>query len=291
MSKVQMLRAFVNQRLSAAAEEIFELFERTIAEYEQHLYRSQGDRERLREHLDSAVDLHGADTQQMLVGEAEVFSQQHDWNTNLEHVDQPEMSHIKEEQKEPWSSQEEERSQKLRETTGITEFSFFPATVKSENDEKSQSSELHQCLTAKKSEAELPEAGSNGDSHRGSELAKNLLPYRHLEPNRDHDISHYMNSEERFSSQIKFLISKYALLVCFYRSLGSANLWDMYNASRLSPLDVNGMEFSLDIIGMNGPNIKKFHEDRSNCADENHVSVSPDQLLNGPCVEDEADVV
>ncbi|KAF3706862.1 Gastrula zinc finger protein XlCGF57.1 [Channa argus] len=191
MSKVQMLRAFVNQRLSAAAEEIFELFERTIAEYEQHLYRSQGDRERLREHLDSAVDLHGADTQQMLVGEAEVFSQQHDWNTNLEHVDQPEMSHIKEEQKEPWSSQEEERSQKLRETTGITEFSFFPATVKSENDEKSQSSELHQCLTAKKSEAELPEAGSNGDSHRGSELAKNLLPYRHLEPNRDHDISHY----------------------------------------------------------------------------------------------------
>jgi len=32
MSKVETLRAFVNERLTAAAEEIFELFERTIAE-------------------------------------------------------------------------------------------------------------------------------------------------------------------------------------------------------------------------------------------------------------------
>ncbi|XP_033940220.1 uncharacterized protein [Pseudochaenichthys georgianus] len=32
MSKVETLRAFVNERLAAAAEEIFELFERTIAE-------------------------------------------------------------------------------------------------------------------------------------------------------------------------------------------------------------------------------------------------------------------
>lgn len=39
MSKVQMLRAFVNQRLTAAAEEIFGLFERTIAEYEEELGR------------------------------------------------------------------------------------------------------------------------------------------------------------------------------------------------------------------------------------------------------------
>ena len=37
MSKVQTLRAFVSRRLSAAAEEIIDQFERTIAEYEEEL--------------------------------------------------------------------------------------------------------------------------------------------------------------------------------------------------------------------------------------------------------------
>ncbi|KAK7944485.1 hypothetical protein WMY93_000213 [Mugilogobius chulae] len=43
MSKTQTLRALVNERLSAAADEIFALFERTIAEYEQEvgLYKEQ----------------------------------------------------------------------------------------------------------------------------------------------------------------------------------------------------------------------------------------------------------
>ena len=41
MSKVQTLRVVVKQRLTAAAEEIFELFERTIAEYEEELCRQR----------------------------------------------------------------------------------------------------------------------------------------------------------------------------------------------------------------------------------------------------------
>lgn len=41
MSKVQSVRDFVNQRLSAAAEEIFGLFERTIREYEDELCRQR----------------------------------------------------------------------------------------------------------------------------------------------------------------------------------------------------------------------------------------------------------
>ena len=41
MSKIQRLRAFVSQRLSAAAEEIFELYEGTIAEYEEELCRQR----------------------------------------------------------------------------------------------------------------------------------------------------------------------------------------------------------------------------------------------------------
>lgn len=41
MSKVQTLRAIVTQRLTAAADEIFELFQRTIAEYEEEVWRQR----------------------------------------------------------------------------------------------------------------------------------------------------------------------------------------------------------------------------------------------------------
>lgn len=41
MSKVQSVRDFVNQRLTAAVEEIFGLFERTIREYEDELCRQR----------------------------------------------------------------------------------------------------------------------------------------------------------------------------------------------------------------------------------------------------------
>jgi len=46
MSKAQMLRGLVNQRLAAAAEEICGLFERTIAEYEEELSSSKEENER-----------------------------------------------------------------------------------------------------------------------------------------------------------------------------------------------------------------------------------------------------
>ena len=55
MSKVEMLRGFVSRRLTAAVEEIFGLFERTIAEYEQELSRSQRDNERQRKLLDAVL--------------------------------------------------------------------------------------------------------------------------------------------------------------------------------------------------------------------------------------------
>ena len=64
MSKVQMLSLLVKQRLTAAAEEISGLFERTIAEYEEELCRSQEENERQRKLLDAVlqprVQLHRA---------------------------------------------------------------------------------------------------------------------------------------------------------------------------------------------------------------------------------------
>ncbi|XP_056269306.1 uncharacterized protein LOC130193024 isoform X2 [Pseudoliparis swirei] len=51
MSKAQMLRGFVNQRLTAAAQEICGLFEGTIAEYEEELCSLKEENERHRKLL------------------------------------------------------------------------------------------------------------------------------------------------------------------------------------------------------------------------------------------------
>lgn len=55
MSKVQQLRCSVKQRLTEAAEDIFVLFERTIAEYEEQLSRSTQENERQRKLLDAVL--------------------------------------------------------------------------------------------------------------------------------------------------------------------------------------------------------------------------------------------
>lgn len=52
MSKIEMLRLLINQRLTAAAEEIFGVFGRTIAEYEEEISRSKLEIERQRRLLD-----------------------------------------------------------------------------------------------------------------------------------------------------------------------------------------------------------------------------------------------
>ncbi|XP_070701982.1 zinc finger protein ZFP2-like [Pempheris klunzingeri] len=142
MCKVQMLRALLKQRLSAAAEEIFGLFERTIAEYEEELCRSQEENERQRRLLDAVLSpqlrLHRAvlpaDVQQPAGAEEQV---------PCERQDPPEPPHIKEEQEEVWTSRQGEQLQGPEEAH-ITEFPLTPVPVKSEDDEEeAQSSQLH----------------------------------------------------------------------------------------------------------------------------------------------------
>ncbi|XP_056277625.1 protein TsetseEP-like [Pseudoliparis swirei] len=116
MSKVQMLRCFVNQRLTAAAQEICGLFERTIAEYEEELCSSQEENERHRKRLQAVfnpeVRLHRADVQQLLVVQVEGPPEQQAWSSSLDQEDpepphmiedqeDPEPPHIKEEQEDP----------------------------------------------------------------------------------------------------------------------------------------------------------------------------------------------
>ncbi|XP_041664168.1 zinc finger protein 567-like [Cheilinus undulatus] len=174
MAKVQALRFFVNQRLTAAAEEIFELFERTIAEYEEQLSRSKEENERKQKLLDDVfnhqLNLHGADVQQLSVSKEEVLPEQQEWIPSLDkEVVEPPL--IKEEEEELWHCQEEQ------EEPYTTKFPFAPVPVKGDYDEeKLQSSQLHLILT------EQMETGADGEGCGGPEQAWNSEYDRHLHP-------------------------------------------------------------------------------------------------------------
>ncbi|XP_051246704.1 oocyte zinc finger protein XlCOF8.4-like isoform X2 [Dicentrarchus labrax] len=193
MCKVQMLRALVKQRLTAAAEEIFGLFERTIAEYEEELCRSKEENERQRKLLDAVFNpqlrLHRAvcpaDIQQLVVRKEEVPPEQQERSPSLDQEDQEVQTqplHFKEEQ-------EGEQLQGLQEAE-ITKFTFTPVPVKSEDDdeEKPQSSQLHQRLTEQiQTEAD----------YGGPEPDRNSAPDTHLQPATDD------SAEDRFEPETK----------------------------------------------------------------------------------------
>uniref|UniRef100_A0A672ZFL9 C2H2-type domain-containing protein n=1 Tax=Sphaeramia orbicularis TaxID=375764 RepID=A0A672ZFL9_9TELE len=173
--KVQVLRSLVEKRLSAAAEEIFGLFERTIAEYEEELCQTKEENQRQRQILDCVwnprVLLHKTDVQQLLVVE-EVCSEQQEWNSIVDQKEPaPEPPHIKEEQEELWTSQE----------ANITKFPSTPVPVKSKDDDekKVKSSQLSQRHTVEnKEEANKIDCG-------GSEPASSFHPHRHLQTKMD----------------------------------------------------------------------------------------------------------
>ena len=52
MSKIEYLRVFLNQKLIAAAEEIFGVVEETIAEYQEEVSHTKEENRRLRSMLD-----------------------------------------------------------------------------------------------------------------------------------------------------------------------------------------------------------------------------------------------
>ncbi|XP_071061043.1 adult enhancer factor 1-like isoform X2 [Pseudochaenichthys georgianus] len=210
MRKVQMLLSLKKLLLTPAGEEIFALFEKMMAEYEEELCRSKEENKRLQKLLDAQLRIHRADVQQLVVVKEEVLPDQQEWSTSLDQKhpadvqqlvmvkeevlpDQQEWStsldqedpapppHIKQEQEELRISQEGEQLQEL-EQADITKSTFTPDPVKREDDkEKPQSSLPHQRQT------EHMETEADGDDCRGPEPARNSDPESSLQPKTEDD--------------------------------------------------------------------------------------------------------
>ncbi|XP_053190776.1 zinc finger protein 84-like [Scomber japonicus] len=174
MSRFQELKDLFKRRLiNAARAHLFEHFEESISGVEKKI-----------DHKRKLLDLvlypdvklqrteSPADVQQLLETREEVPSSSQDHQ-------HPDPSHIKEEHEEVWTSQEGEQLQGLEEVD-ITKFISTPVPVKSEDDEeKPQSSHLHQRLTEEiKTEADGEDCG-------GSEPDRNSHPDTHLLPDTD----------------------------------------------------------------------------------------------------------
>ncbi|XP_071020062.1 zinc finger protein 418-like [Oncorhynchus clarkii lewisi] len=132
MSKLQMLRVFLNERLTAAVVEIFGAVEKTVVEYQE-----ENDRLRRLLRRTPEIQLCRIDSLQLSVSEEEVPpEQQHceqEWSPRLGQED-PEPTQIKEEQEEVRTSQEEEQLQGVE--PDIIEFIFSPSCLKSECDQE-----------------------------------------------------------------------------------------------------------------------------------------------------------
>ncbi|XP_058475272.1 gastrula zinc finger protein XlCGF57.1-like [Solea solea] len=153
---LSLLRHGVQQRLAAAAEQIFELFEKALAEYEDEFTRSLQEETVFRRHVHTEVS---AGVQQGAVRKDEV---------------EPECHHIKEEQVEPWTNEDED----------VTEFNFSPVIVKDED-----RPELHQSLTE-----------DNRDDCGGPEADGHLVP---VSPEAAEDVSATEDSEDDWRTSRK----------------------------------------------------------------------------------------
>ncbi|XP_053301453.1 uncharacterized protein LOC128460323 isoform X2 [Pleuronectes platessa] len=105
MSSVQYLREFISERLTAAAEEIFTVFGKTIVQYEEEVDRQ---RRLLETVLKPEIKLHRIELPQHYVFKEEEVLTDQERNSSLDQEDQ-EPPQIKEEEEEMCTSQEGEQ--------------------------------------------------------------------------------------------------------------------------------------------------------------------------------------
>ncbi|KAI3364988.1 hypothetical protein L3Q82_000947 [Scortum barcoo] len=186
--KLQMLRYLVKERLEAAADEIFGLFEKTVTAYEEKISLLQ-DIERQHRLLSAAfspeVKLHRSvfpgDVQQLLVIKEKVSP---GWSPSLNQDFK--LQNIRGEQKELWTSQEVEQQNGL-EMAETTKDPFTALPVKSEDEEErlyfshaqqSQTEDNREAEPMANSSSETIKTEADGEGCGGSEPAGNQDPVR-----------------------------------------------------------------------------------------------------------------
>lgn len=114
MSSRSLLRTFLNERLTAAAEEIFQVFEGTIAKYEEEASSSKQEIERLRGLLLEFVPNPNEESSQLSFCKEENSPQQQqsEQESSLSMCQKDsELPHIKEEDHELWADEQQEENQ------------------------------------------------------------------------------------------------------------------------------------------------------------------------------------
>ncbi|XP_061539418.1 zinc finger protein 2-like isoform X1 [Phycodurus eques] len=143
MCQLSILRTLVTQRLNVAVEEIFELVERTIADYEEELCQAKEENERQRELLNAVCEsrvVSRSEDKRLVAVKREEEEEEDEVPT--ERQEEPaEPPDIKEEKEDVWRGQDGGRLQEL-EANDVTSFALTCVHVKSEEDE-GPSSQLH----------------------------------------------------------------------------------------------------------------------------------------------------
>ncbi|XP_068460273.1 zinc finger and BTB domain-containing protein 47-like [Clinocottus analis] len=158
------LRVLVEQRLTAAVEDIFGMFETTLAEYEREMERLQ---KLLEGSVKSDEEMNTSDDPQLLFKEEGLSERQHKWRISLDQED-PEPRHVKEEQEELWGEGEQ------------------LLALKQCEEEKAQSSHLHQRQTDQQMKREAfegcggPEPHSSGQDNRNRDDFSQEMSPPHL---------------------------------------------------------------------------------------------------------------
>ncbi|XP_077420511.1 uncharacterized protein LOC144050794 [Vanacampus margaritifer] len=157
MCKVEMLRALLNRRLSAAVEEVVGVFARTIAEYEEELCRTKEENQRQRQQLDAVVKkqnvLHVTD-----ISEENCHSEQQEWISRVEQQEQM-PPNIKKEEKED----------------DITKMAFTYVPLQSEDEAKGENENNRGLEQPSSSSSHYMKTEADGD-HCGGSHANIYLP-------------------------------------------------------------------------------------------------------------------
>ncbi|XP_054467617.1 zinc finger protein OZF-like [Anoplopoma fimbria] len=185
MSSVESLREFVTERLTAAAQEIFGVFEKTIFQYEEEV-------DRQRRLLDvvwkPAIKLHRIELpKQHVCKEEEVLSDQQlcvqERNSSLDQED-PEPPQIKEEQEELCTSQEGEQLELKQETE------TFMLTPSYEESDHSKDQTLNMSSDENQSVVEETPLGYTS-------VESSVVP----EPNEDHQLLSHNSHADKSQDQ------------------------------------------------------------------------------------------